>query len=135
MTRDELNQFEQVGGQLQSVYDEISALSKKSPTDGVNKFKLRLINKLLGDAARILGDGYQPFEEFSQFDEDELPQNSDVVFILAQYLQCFEKLRADNVTHLGGRGWCWVIEDRDAPDANELGIVHVRTVTPRRLRE
>ena len=43
-----------------------------------------------------------------------MPQNSDVVFILSQYLQCFEKLRLDNIQETYGV-WYWNIDDKGAP--------------------
>src|SRR5262249_43409843 len=109
MKRQDVNRFEKLVGQLQSVYDEIAVLSKKSPNDAVNKFKLKFINSLLRQGNEILPADYTPFEAFSEFDEDDMPQNSDVVFILSQYLQCFEKLRADSVV-TRGISWCWAVE-------------------------
>lgn len=134
MNAEDVDRFEKVVGQLQSVYDELALLSKKSPNDAVNKFKIRFVNKLLGEGLELLGDKYRPFEDFSEFSEDEVPQNSDVVFMLTQYLQCFEKLRADNVVYDTGR-WYWKVLDRDHPNADDKGYVRVRTVEPKRLRE
>ena len=134
MTREELDRFEKVVGQLQSIYDELSVLSKKSPNDAVNPFKLRFINNLLDQRHDLLGEEYRPFEDFSQFNEDDVPQNSDVVFILAQYLQCFEKLRADNVIMRHGE-WVWTIEASEDEPGDEGDQVFVRTVRPKRLRE
>lgn len=90
MKRQEIDTFEKLSGQLIGVYEEISLLSKKSPNDAVNKFKLKFINKIITDSNILLTDRYSPFEDFISFDEDDVPQNSDVVFILSQYLQCFE---------------------------------------------
>jgi len=70
--------------QVDSLYDEFDKLSKKSPGDAVNKFKLKLINELIVKANEALGER-RPFESFETFDEDELPTNSDVVVILSQY--------------------------------------------------
>lgn len=47
MKKEDVERFEKVTGQLDGVYEEITSLSKKSPNDGVNKFKLRLVNKVL----------------------------------------------------------------------------------------
>ncbi len=134
MNRTELDKFEKLVGQIQSVYDETSVLSKKSPNDAVNTFKLSFINTLLAAANVLLGKSYRPFEEFTQFDEDNVPQNSDVVFILSQYLQCFEKLRADNVVWRMG-SWHWTIEAKGEVGADESGRIYIRTVIPKRLRD
>jgi hypothetical protein len=45
MTQDQLDTFEKLVGQLESVYDELSVLSKKSPNDAVSKFKLGFIKR------------------------------------------------------------------------------------------
>jgi hypothetical protein len=89
MNRSSVDVFEKVSGQLISIYEEISLLSKNSPNDAVNKFKLNFVNKLLAQSNEYLADKYRPFDDFEAFDEDDIPQNSDVVFILSQYLQCF----------------------------------------------
>ena len=68
MNRAELDRFEKLVGQLESVYAELSLLSKKSPNDAVNPFKLRFVNTLLGASAVTLGSGYMPFTDFEQFD-------------------------------------------------------------------
>ena len=97
MNRNDVNTFEKISVQLLGVYEEVSLLSKKNPNDVLNKFKLKFINKLLNQSNSFLTNEYKPFDDFELFDEDDMPQNSDIVFILSQYLQCFEKLRADNV--------------------------------------
>lgn len=98
--------------QLKSAYDEIALLSKKKPTDSLNIFKLKFINSILSRANEILEDKYKPFpEEFTLFEEDVMPNNSDVVFILSHYLTSLEKLRCDNIVYSHYK-WCWVIDGR-----------------------
>src|SRR5579863_4297153 len=97
MERSDVDTFEKLAGQFLSTYDEIALLSKRSPNDAVNKFKLKFINTLLAQGNKFMEKGYKPFDDFTQFDVDEVPHNSDVVFILSQYIQCFEKWKADNV--------------------------------------
>lgn len=115
--------FEKLSGQLISVYEEISLLSKKSPNDAVNKFKLKFLNKLIDDSNEFLSDKYKPFDDFNIFNEDDIPQNSDVVFILSQYIQCFEKLRSDNVIQNLGY-WYWNTDDE----------IKIKTVRPQKLK-
>ena len=111
MKKKDVERFEKVTGQLEGVYEEITSLSKKSPNDGVNKFKLRLVNKVLEDANSLLNNKHKPFDDFSVFDEDTLPSNSDVAFILAQYLNCMENLRAENIRQKDySVQWYWVID-------------------------
>ena len=83
--------FDKTYGQLESLHSEISLLSKKSPVDAVNKFKLKLINNVLESANQILGEKNRPFNDFTVFNEDDLPNNSDVVMILSQYISCIKR--------------------------------------------
>lgn len=132
MKRKDVDEFEKLFGQLQGVYDELSILSKKTPTDAVNMFKLKFVNQLLRSANDHLGKSYCPFEEFTEFDSDAVPQNSDVVFILAQYLQCLDKFRADNVKLHHGN-WCWVINAEKGEKGDEHGLIYIRTTNLKRL--
>lgn len=134
MNRDELDRFEKLVGQVQSTYDELSVLSKKSPNDSLSEFKLAFVNRLLQESNNFLGDHYRPFEEFDEFEADSLPFNSDVVFIMSQYLQCFEKFRADNVVWKRG-SWYWRLNPGKGESPDEDGYVRVLTVTPKRLRD
>ena len=117
-----------------SIYEEISLLSKKSPNDAVNKFKLKFVNKLLSQSNDYLGEMYKPFDDFDSFDEDDIPQNSDVVFILSQYLQCFEKQRSDNVVIRNGN-WFWRVIGEATDKVDEDGMVLIRTVKPKKLKD
>jgi hypothetical protein len=113
MNESQVEKFEKVNAQLLGIYEELSALSKKSPNDGVNKFKLRFINQVLSEANSFLDVKHTPFPDFTIFIEEELPSNSDVVFVLSQYLKCLETLRAENI----GRSdfdihWYWVMDGK-----------------------
>ncbi|CAA6803107.1 MAG: Unknown protein [uncultured Sulfurovum sp.] len=124
MTKDNIDIFEKLSGQLISVYEEISLLSKKSPNDAVNKFKLKFINKLILESNKYLSSKYKPFDDFDSFEEDDIPKNGDVVFILSQYIQCFEKFRSDNVSQRHGY-WYWDTDDE----------LKIQTVKPKRLKD
>jgi len=112
MDKKQVEIFLKLQPQLKSAYDEISLLSKKKPTDSLNRFKLKFINSILKRANEILEDTYKPFpDEFTLFDEDDMPNNSDVVFILSHYLTALEKLRCDNIQYMTG-DWYWVINGK-----------------------
>lgn len=134
MNKANVDTFEKISGQLLSIYEEISLLSKKSPNDAVNKFKLKFVNKLLSQSNDYLGEMYKPFDDFDSFDEDDIPQNSDVVFILSQYLQCFEKQRSDNVVIRNGN-WFWRVIGEATDKVDEDGMVLIRTVKPKKLKD
>lgn len=127
MKKENVDFFEKTNAQLMAVYEEITALSKKSPNDGVNIFKLKLINKVLQDANTVLDEKHKPFPDFSVFIEEDLPSNSDVVFILAQYLNCMENLRAKNIEQKEyGITWYWIINGK---------VSDVITSPPKKVKE
>ncbi|TKI54818.1 hypothetical protein E8L90_04825 [Brevibacillus antibioticus] len=104
----DISHFEKVEAQLQGLFNEITALSKKKPDDAINKFKLKFVNQIIVEANKILKQE-KPFPDFYSFEEDDLPTNSDVVMILSQYISCLEKLRSDNITsNLGS--WYWRVK-------------------------
>lgn len=114
MTLDEIQVFLKLQPKLQITHDEMSILSKKNPNDAVNTFKLKHLNNMLKQANAILGEEYKPFEDFDLFSEDQLPFNSDVVFILAPYLRSLEKLRCDNIQYNSfEHEWYWVADGKE----------------------
>lgn len=134
MNSSDVDRFEKLAGQLLGLYEEMSLLSKKSPNDAVNKFKLKFINRQLSDSNTFLSERYRPFDDFDVFSEDDIPQNSDVVFILSQYLQCIEKLRADNVVIRIGT-WYWQVEGGENDKVDEQGFTLIRSTKPKHLRD
>ena len=126
MTEKEVNKFEKVQGQLEGLYNEIGILSKKSPNDAINTFKLKFINQILVEANSMLKDDYVPFEGFEKFDENEIPTNSDATMVFEQYLNCLEKLRSDNITNPSFSSWYWIIEGETSK---------IRTTRPLKLKE
>lgn len=94
---EDVDQLEKLMGQLKAIHHEVSQLAKKSPSDAVNKFKLGMVNKTLNFGNTVLGDNYKPIDGFKEFNEDDVPSNSDVTFVVAQYLEEAERYRSDNV--------------------------------------
>ena len=125
MTKQGVYNFEKLQAQLEGLHNEISALSKKSQNDALNKFKLKFVNKIISDSNVLLGDDYKPFVDFDIFDENDLSTNSDVAMMLTQYLSCFEKLRADNVKQDFG-DWYWVIDGEKS---------YIKTIMPKKIKE
>lgn len=110
MTPEDADLFDTCEEQVKGMYEEIGLLSKKKPDGPVNKFKLKLINQLLAKVNNLLSNEYSPFDDFSAFDEDDLPTTSDVVFILSQYLKGMNKFRYDH-THYNSGIWYWMLDD------------------------
>jgi hypothetical protein len=112
-SKDDVEKLEKLIAQLQSLHVEISQLAKKSPNDGLNKFKLKFVNTVLKAANELLTTGYLPFEGFSQFEEDSLPTNSDVTMILAQYMDQTERFRSAQMTSAGEfAGYVYLIDGK-----------------------
>ena len=115
MNKQQVETFLKLQPQLKSAYDEIAILSKKKPTDALNTFKLKFTNSILSRANEILEDKYKPFpDEFTLFNEDDMPNNSDVVFILSHYLTALEKLRCNNIEKEEAfpHNWFWIIDGK-----------------------
>lgn len=99
-TLDDVEKLEKTIGQLGAIHREISLLSKKSPNDAVNPFKLKTINTIIEVANDVLGESYKVVQGFDKFEDDDAPSTSDVVFIVAQYMEEIERFRTDHVvTH------------------------------------
>lgn len=109
VTKSDVELFERLVAQLQELRSEMAMLSKSKPDNAVNKFKLGHINEVLGDANSLLVEEHKPLRAFTVFNEDDVPTNSDVVFILAQYLVALEGWRSTNVIPFG-YNWVWDIE-------------------------
>lgn len=120
----DIETFEKIQAQLKAFHEEIGMLSKKKPDGGINPFKLKLVNTVLEKANALLGKKYKPFVDFKIFNSDDIPTNSDVVTILAQYLNCMETLRCDNIhsTDVYRNIWKW----KNAS---------IRTAPPKKLKE
>ncbi|MBE0672764.1 MAG: hypothetical protein IH588_19475 [Anaerolineales bacterium] len=98
--------------QLQEILKDFAELSKKKPNDQVNKFKLRLVNQVLETANEIIDEKNKPFADFTVFDENDLPSNSDVVLILTQYSACLQKFRKENIAMDDAHDRYWIINGK-----------------------
>jgi hypothetical protein len=123
--RAQVERLERLIGQLEGAYDEIAALAKKSPNDGVNAFKIKLLNQIVDECNRFLPEGYRAVPDFDSFDMDSVPSNSDVTFVLSQYLQTVERFRSDNLKMEMGE-WYYHLSD---------GGLSVRAAAPAKLRK
>jgi len=108
-TAEDVEALERLVGQLEALHSEISQLAKKTPNDAVNAFKLNLINKVLDAGNSVLTNSYRPFAEFELFNVDDVPTNSDVTMILAQYMEQAERFRSDNV-RFSQHNWVYVLD-------------------------
>ena len=87
---DQIEQFIKLLLQIDKLLKDFTDLSKKKPNDAVNKFKIQFVNKLLIQSNGTLTKKHIPFDDFTEFDEDDLPTNSDVLLIISQYDACLK---------------------------------------------
>jgi hypothetical protein len=123
MNTDDVDLFEKTSAQLNALHSEFTQLARKSPDGPVNKFKISFANTILFEANKVLGKKYLPQTAFTSFNEDDLPTNSDVALVLAQYIGCMEKYRSDNI-HINNGHWIWKVDKSD---------VSIRTSPPSKL--
>lgn len=118
MKRIDVDKYDELRSKLVSVRDDIALLSAKKPHDQLNPFKLKFINKLLAKVNDLIGD-FRPEEDFKQFDNVDLPSNSDVLMILNLYLTGMTRFKeANSIRKVGGTDFSdalatkvWNIED------------------------
>lgn len=102
MKRKDVDKYEELRSKLVSVRNDIALLSAKKPHDQLNPFKLKFINNLLAQVNDLIGD-FRPAEDFNEFDNVELPSNSDVLMILNLYLTGMTRFKdANSVRKVGG---------------------------------
>ncbi len=106
-SKSEIEEFERVESQMKVFRREITGSARKRPNDGVNKFKLGYINNAMAGANAILGER-RPLQGFEQFNADDVPTNSDVSFVLAQYTEAIYRLRVEN-TRRHRVNFYWII--------------------------
>lgn len=86
----EVNQFLMLRELAEGLYNEMKDLTKKSPNESLNGFKIKSLNRVLEPIKELLKN--QPTYLFLDvLDETALPSNSDVVIILSQYLTAMKK--------------------------------------------
>ncbi len=77
---------------LAAMFREFQEASKKKPEAALNKRKVEIVNRLLQDVLSIL-DAEPTRAYLDLLNEDDLPQNSDVVLILGQTVAAMEAFK------------------------------------------
>ena len=78
---------------LEAMYREFKEFSKKKPDDAVNKAKIKMVNRLLSRCREVL-ESETSMDLLDLLDEDDVPQNSDVVLTLSQYEAAMRQFRS-----------------------------------------
>lgn len=79
---------------MDALYQEIQGLCKKKPDVTLSSGKVKLINRLLEDLRTVL-ENEPGLKYLDLLDNDSLPQNSDVVLILSQYVAAMNTFYSD----------------------------------------
>ncbi|MEW5918641.1 MAG: hypothetical protein AB1762_19725 [Gemmatimonadota bacterium] len=85
---------------LEAMFAEFKELGKKRPDATVSTAKIELINRLLSKCREVLS-GEPSLEFLDLLDKDNVPQNSDVVLMLSQYVAAMSAFRAKYYTWTG----------------------------------
>jgi len=96
------HEYEVLQPLLSALYDEFQELSKKKPQEPVSRGKVKVVNRVLEPVIDLLDA--EPQRKFlDALDDDDLPQNSDVVLMLGQALTAMQGFRSRY--HHGISGW------------------------------
>jgi len=91
---------------LNAMFRDFQELSKKKPDGVLNKRKVEIANRLLREILLIV-EGEQTHNYLDLLDEDELPQNSDIVLILGQAVAAMEAFKAKYYKYSPSYGYTW----------------------------
>lgn len=103
MKKESVEEYEKLLSQLITMRTQFEILSKKNPDGSVNTFKIGLVNKLLEDVNKLIGE-CKPFPDFKQFDDSPTVFNSDVLIIVAHYITAMNRFKKANSTTEKGIG-------------------------------
>lgn len=98
---DQTRQFEVVMPLLQSMLAEMKELAKKKQDAPVNQMKVRMVNRLLEDVRAVVAQEPE-MAYLDMLDEESLPEYSDSVIVLSQYLTAMERFEE---RHWDSTGW------------------------------
>jgi hypothetical protein len=91
-TSENIKTFEMLYPMLESDISEIRELSKKKQDEPLNPFKVKIINKKLGQIKVLLAN--EPSSQYLELlDEDTLPTNSDAVLMLTQFINALQQFK------------------------------------------
>lgn len=92
-TRERAEKHDALVPLLKAMHREFQDLSRKKPDGTVSKGKIGIVNRLLKDLLTMLeGEPQRQFLDI--LEEDDIPQNSDVVLVLSQYCAAMDQFHA-----------------------------------------
>jgi hypothetical protein len=88
---------------LKAMHSEFKELSRKKPEAVLSISKVKIANRLLESCRKVL-DSEASLNYLDLIEEDEVPQNSDVVLMLSQYVAAMQQFKStyygrDDIEH------------------------------------
>lgn len=104
--------YEAVIGVFTELFKELKELGKKKPEATLGASKVKIINRVLMDAAECLKD--QPDAKYLDLLEDDtLPQYGDAILVLSQYEGALKAFKEKHHGYQSAYGeHTWYIEDK-----------------------
>lgn len=101
---------------LIAMRNEYTELTKKKPDTTLSKLKVKTVNRLLNDILELVVQDDDAKKYLDLLDDDDLPQFSDVVIILSQYVSIMTRIRK-NSTYKDAEGdEHWILDDEKDVD-------------------
>ncbi|WP_414515461.1 hypothetical protein [Nostoc sp. PCC 9305] len=95
---------------INAMHIEFKELSKKKSEAVLSKNKVKIVNRLLESCRKVL-DSETSLDYLDLIDEDDIPQNSDVVLMLSQYVAAMKQFKSAYYAWDGSEHrWCWFTE-------------------------
>jgi hypothetical protein len=110
-TQEKADSYDNLAPVFRSVYEEIQELCKKKPEATLNKTKVALINRIFVDVKDFL-NGMPVTKYLELLEDDNLPQYSDVVLVLAQYAAGLNQFRSRHYGYFLHEDQ-WVIKSKE----------------------
>jgi hypothetical protein len=96
---------------VRAMFREFQELSKKKPDGVLNKRKAEIVNRLMREVIEIV-EGEPTRAHLDLLDEDDLPQNSDVVLMLGQAVAAMEAFKGKYHRYVASmHGHAWVTKE------------------------
>ena len=107
-TKDKADNYDVTMPLLKAMYVEFKAISSKKPDSAVSKSKIKITNRLLEKVREVLKDS-SAIDFLDLLDEDDIPQASDVILILSQYVAAMETFYTEHHGFYNGEHQ-WIVK-------------------------
>jgi hypothetical protein len=101
--------YELIEPLLRVMHQDFQELTKKKPEAILSINKVEVVNRILKSCRKVL-DGESSLQFLDLIDSDKIPQNSDVLLMLSQYVAAMRQFRSKYYVH-NGISYEWSIEN------------------------